>query len=148
MARKKSATIDLKVRMKEPLRAQIEKAAKQAGISMNAEIVGRLIGDDRYSVFFERDRGELVRLFAAAARTAELLGASKKSFRDDPDAYAIFECTVHEILERLRPQSPPGLSQELLRSIGKKVAEMHTKARSEEVARQLKPDLIGSRRKP
>ncbi len=42
MARKKSATIDLKVRMKEPLRAQIEKAAKQAGISMNAEIVSRL----------------------------------------------------------------------------------------------------------
>ena len=42
MARAKSATVDLKVRMKEPLRAQIEKAARKAGVSMNADIVGRL----------------------------------------------------------------------------------------------------------
>jgi hypothetical protein len=43
MARRKaSATVQLKVRMKEPLRAQLEKAAKQRGISINSEIVDRL----------------------------------------------------------------------------------------------------------
>ena len=42
MARAKSATINLKVRMKEPLRARIERIAKQNGVSMNAEAVRRL----------------------------------------------------------------------------------------------------------
>jgi len=42
MARKKSATVDLKVRMKEPLRARLEKAAAQDGVSLNAEAVKRL----------------------------------------------------------------------------------------------------------
>lgn len=40
--REKSATVDLKVRMKEPLRARIEAAAKERGVSMNAEAVDRL----------------------------------------------------------------------------------------------------------
>ena len=39
MARPKSATVDLKVRMKEPLRAEIEAAAKDRGVSLNAEAV-------------------------------------------------------------------------------------------------------------
>ena len=42
MARKKSVTVDLKVRMKEPLRAKIEAAAKENGVSLNAEAVARL----------------------------------------------------------------------------------------------------------
>lgn len=42
MVRAKSATIDIKVRMKEPLRAKLEKAAKERGISLNAEAVDRL----------------------------------------------------------------------------------------------------------
>ena len=40
--RKKSDTVDSKVRMKEPLRNQIEKAAKSNGVSMNAEMVRRI----------------------------------------------------------------------------------------------------------
>ena len=42
MARAKSATVDLKVRMKEPLRAKIEAAARARGVSLNAEAVDRL----------------------------------------------------------------------------------------------------------
>ena len=42
MPRAKSATVDLKVRMKEPLRAKIEVAAKERGVSLNAETVARL----------------------------------------------------------------------------------------------------------
>ena len=41
MRRPKSATVDLKVRMKEPLRAKIESSAKKHGVSLNAEIVRR-----------------------------------------------------------------------------------------------------------
>ena len=40
--RKKTATVQLKVRMKEPLRGQLEKAAKDRGVSLNAEIGKRL----------------------------------------------------------------------------------------------------------
>ena len=40
--RKKTATVQLKVRMKEALRARIEKAAKAGSVSMNADIVARL----------------------------------------------------------------------------------------------------------
>jgi Arc-like DNA binding domain len=40
--RNKKAVVQLKVRMREPLRAKLEKAAKQKGISLNAEIVERL----------------------------------------------------------------------------------------------------------
>ena len=42
MAREESATVELKVRMKEPLRASLELAARQHGVSMNAEAVRRL----------------------------------------------------------------------------------------------------------
>jgi len=40
--RKKTAHVDLRMRMQEPLRASIEKAAKKRGVSMNAEAVDRL----------------------------------------------------------------------------------------------------------
>lgn len=40
--RDKTATVDLKVRMKEPLRAQIEQAAQERGVSLNAEAEARL----------------------------------------------------------------------------------------------------------
>jgi hypothetical protein len=40
--RKQSATVDLKVRMKEPLRAALEAEARKKGHSLNAEAVDRL----------------------------------------------------------------------------------------------------------
>lgn len=40
--RDKTATVDIKIRMKEPLRAEVEAAAKDRGVSMNAEMVARL----------------------------------------------------------------------------------------------------------
>ena len=42
MRRAKSATVDLKARMKEPLRAKLEVAAKTRGVSLNFEMVSRL----------------------------------------------------------------------------------------------------------
>lgn len=40
--RDRTATVDIKLRIKEPLRAEIEAAAKADGVSMNAEMVRRL----------------------------------------------------------------------------------------------------------
>jgi hypothetical protein len=40
--RSKAATVDLKVRVKEPMRAALERSAKSRGISMNAEMGRRL----------------------------------------------------------------------------------------------------------
>jgi hypothetical protein len=40
--RDETANAQLKVRMKEPLRAALEKAAQERGVSLNAEIVHRL----------------------------------------------------------------------------------------------------------
>src|SRR5262249_22520015 len=40
--RPKAATVDIGLRVKEPVRARIERAAKDSGVSMNAEINSRL----------------------------------------------------------------------------------------------------------
>lgn len=40
--RKKSATVDVGLRVKEPMRAALDRSAKKRGISLNAEIVDRL----------------------------------------------------------------------------------------------------------
>jgi Arc-like DNA binding domain len=40
--RNKTATVDLGLRIKEPLRVQIEAAARDRGVSMNAEVVARI----------------------------------------------------------------------------------------------------------
>jgi|GEM_PF-2753998 hypothetical protein len=40
--RPKAATVDIGLRVKEPMRARIEKGAKKRGVSMNAEIADRL----------------------------------------------------------------------------------------------------------
>ena len=43
MARRpKTALVQLKIRMREPLRARLQKAAKASGISINREVVDRL----------------------------------------------------------------------------------------------------------
>lgn len=50
MPRKQSQTVQLKLRMKEPLRAAVEKSAKKRGVSLNTELV------DRIERSFEQDR--------------------------------------------------------------------------------------------
>ncbi len=68
--RKKSATVQLKVRIKEELRARLEKAAKARDVSMNAEIGERLGKSFEYE---NRLGGPLV------ADLVELIGAAMRS---------------------------------------------------------------------
>jgi hypothetical protein len=42
MARKRDTTVQVGLRLKEPLRKRVERAAKSNGVSMNAELVRRL----------------------------------------------------------------------------------------------------------
>ena len=76
MPRAKSATIDLKVRMKEPLRACIEEAAREHGVSMNAEIVNRLARTFReeetaYAIFGSKLRYRQMQLLAVTVQLIE-----------------------------------------------------------------------------
>jgi len=60
VARKQTAIVGLKVRLREPLRKKLEIAAKKKGVSLNAELVARLeesfLGDgllERMAPIFE-----------------------------------------------------------------------------------------------
>ena len=74
MPRKKSETIQLKVRMKEPLRAKIEAAAKSRGISLNTEAVHRLHES------FEKERAEKDKNKAVEAAVLQSVGQSLGGF--------------------------------------------------------------------
>jgi hypothetical protein len=68
--RAKQATVDIGMRVKEPLRARIARTAKDRGVSMNAEMVDRL----ERSFSEERDRA---RLIEAIFGGPEILGLMK-----------------------------------------------------------------------
>ena len=77
MARAKSATIDLKVRMKEPLRARLEKSARGDGVSLNAQAVKCIErsldeNDSRTHDFGDATTLKLMRSLALAKSMAEL----------------------------------------------------------------------------
>ena len=74
--RSRSDTIQLKARMKEPLRAKIEAAAAAKGISLNAEMVHRLESSFLDEEARDRELGgrelhSLFRMMGAAARIIE-----------------------------------------------------------------------------
>ena len=76
MPRKPSATVQLKARMKEPLRARLEEDAKSRGISLNAALVDRLelsVHEDeaRYREFGSRATYNFMKILAMAATIAE-----------------------------------------------------------------------------
>ena len=109
MPRPKSATVDLKVRMKEPLRARIEKSAKLGGRSLNAEVVRRLEssfareeqvsealgGDELYALF---------RMLGAATNLIEeRLG---KSWSSDYEAFIAVRSAWDRLLKEAGPEYP------------------------------------------
>ena len=87
MARKPTQTVQLKVRMKEPLRRKLEVAAKKHGVSMNTEAVTRLDQSLKDEALLGGDRVlEACRLFADVVRlhrdaTKEDIWADWNTFR-------------------------------------------------------------------
>jgi hypothetical protein len=117
--RDESTTAQLKVRMKEPLRALLEDSARERGISMNAEIVRRLersferrdrvingvaLGAELYRVLTEL--GSFQRRINDAFSSDEL-GITPKRIRDEVVSAALDLASskdrVIQVLEALLP---------------------------------------------
>jgi hypothetical protein len=133
--RAETATIQLKVRTKEPLRAALEQAAGQRGISLNSEIVRRL---DRSFADDERFGGSemlaVVNMLAGAFLRGLQLGASAQQHPEwttaqqlaDPLCYRAAAYAVADALHLPTPTSaamsdPAGLHELLTGAIGRGV---------------------------
>jgi Arc-like DNA binding domain len=89
-ARKQTAIVGLKVRLREPLRKKLELAAKKKGVSLNAELVTRLeesfLGEsltermDQILAGFDKRIAELDDLIAlASSREDDLTTAIRRA---------------------------------------------------------------------
>jgi hypothetical protein len=116
--RDQTATVDLKVRMKEPLRERIEAAARARGISMNAEAVARLEESFRdesllpqiLDFAFGCQLSGLVLLLARVAReTGVRISFDGKAAPAEPlnDPH-VFDQMVRAITRALEAIRPPG----------------------------------------
>lgn len=146
MPRAPSDTVDLKVRMREPLRAALEKAASETGGSMNAEAVRRLeasfersnLHREVLSLMYGSQLGGLLMMIgstlhdvgphAAFSSTHTLEGSQR--WLDDPYAFDQAVNAVNGILEALRPPGepmvPPSLTSlgQIDPALGRSAADM------------------------
>ncbi len=113
MARPKSATVDIKIRMKEPLRKRIEKASKGNRVSMNAEMNARLersFAEEKsqdeavrgvYASFGKLENFLVARTLANAIQTIE--AKTGKNWMDDWEAHRQTQEACKTILDAFRP---------------------------------------------
>jgi hypothetical protein len=141
--RHQAMTVQFKVRMKEPLRADLEEAARLRGVSMNAEIVARLEQSFEQKQRLEDVFGgmvvyRLMRVIAAIMDSAGSMALLYKPAADsgdarearwtaDPYAYdQALQAGVHA-LEALRPpddpEAPQGLGRFGAEDVGKRIAQ-------------------------
>ena len=130
MKRPRSATVNLKVRMKEPVRARLEKAAKADGISLNAEAV-RLIEEGFrskedetsiaaraavgvYASFGGLEGFTVMRLLASAISAIEMNANTK--WTDDPETFDRAKQACNTILDLFRPTLDAKFTKETLGS--------------------------------
>ena len=118
MARKATATVQLKLRMKEPLRARLAGAAVKRGVSLNSEVVHRLEESFRreekestiaaraaggvYASFGGLQAFTLMRLLANAIGALE--GATGKSWLKDQETFDRVGDACGTILKLFRPR--------------------------------------------
>jgi hypothetical protein len=128
--RKQTATVDLKVRMKEPLRAALETEARKKGHSLNAEAVRRL-----EKSFHSENQGLISALLRAMADTPKWIDDGRglwfsPSFKNNmKEAVIAFIDTLPEA------QPDRGLSDEEFEHCRRMVAE----AEQEGAAGELRP---------
>jgi len=116
MAKSKTATIQLKVRMKEPLRAAIARAAKARGVSLNAEVVSRLEQSWNEDAARTLDFGDsqtlgVMRALAAAKTMAEMT-TGKDAYSDSQTAEIAFEANSR-VLDAFFSARPGGAIDDL-----------------------------------
>jgi|GraSoiStandDraft_4_1057263.scaffolds.fasta_scaffold82822_3 hypothetical protein len=119
-ARDMSAMVDIKIRMREPLRAEIEQSASSRGVSMNTEMV------DRLAASFNRQRtGEaldfshggrlagsvqiIAKVIEFAAHEALLLSPDGrgKDWLSEPYVFDQVAKALGRVIEGLRPVGDP-----------------------------------------
>ena len=120
-----SDTVQLKVRMKERLRSQLEAQAAAHGDSMNTEIVARLersLWDDEkwYENYGGKDIWALMMLIAQAAMT--ILGPDGRGFANDLERSIQLRAAVAMILDEIAPEGTPRISVRDLRDMGEDAA--------------------------
>jgi hypothetical protein len=94
MARDETAIVQLQVRLREDLRREIDETARARGVSLNAEIVGRLehtrdrtgLVMEVLTLAFGRKAASILVLIGAIMH-AEGMVRSGIDWADDPDAY-------------------------------------------------------------
>ena len=152
MARRaKSDTVQLKTRMKELLRAKLEAAAEENGISLNAEMVQRLersfakeksqaANSDEavggvYASFGKLETFLVARLLANAIQTIE--AKTKKNWMDDPETHRQTQEACKTILDSFRPpdgKGPIGIDLIFEGTVGKDAAIKAIKSEFEQMA--------------
>jgi hypothetical protein len=100
--RNDTAKAQLKVRLREPLRARLEADAKRAGWSLNTEIVRRLEGSIRDEnlgaiIFGDEQMFAVMDTLARIMRAIELRAG--KRLTDDADTYNLAVETIYRFLK-------------------------------------------------
>ncbi|HIJ43034.1 MAG: Arc family DNA-binding protein [Rhodospirillales bacterium] len=116
--RKSSDTVDIKIRMKEPVRRKIEQAAAKRGVSMNAEMVSRLeqsfTSEDYMAlVFGDSTAGRFVRSLLDAKKIIE--GYTQKSVWEDLEAHTAMRAAADEIFLGHQPDTTIDLAERRLK---------------------------------
>jgi hypothetical protein len=119
--RHKTDLVQISIRTKEPLRAALESAARERGVSMNAEIVERLTRtfEDEIKLEAEFDRRQLYAILRIMAAAMDHAGHSAAivthtvsqsdgmTWLDEPFAYDQAVQAATHILEAFRPSGKP-----------------------------------------
>jgi hypothetical protein len=101
--RDSSAKAQIKLRLREPLRAMLEEEAKKGGFSLNSEIVRRLQNslveeDIGAAVFHDREVFALANLFAVLVRAYQI--QRKKKWSSDPEICKLAADTLCTLLSK------------------------------------------------
>src|SRR3954447_24995225 len=105
-ARNETATVDIKIRMREPLRAEIEKAAADRGVSMNAEMVERLSESFRTdNALGGRRTAALLRSLAGLVEVCQGVGSPEHDddWLDDRGQFNQVVDAWNRFLDEMRP---------------------------------------------
>ncbi len=136
--RDKKAKVDLKLRMKEPLRASIEAAAAERGFSMNAEMVDRLESSfmAREGLFGSSQKYRLMQVAAAVVLAIE--ERTGTSCSDDPDTLEAAKAGVCTVLDAFFvPQGEPN-QKSIDRRLGELTARQFIDALKKHIREQKK----------
>jgi hypothetical protein len=122
-ARAPASTVDIKIRMKEPLRSEIERSAKEKGISMNAEMVDRIAQSyDREHLLYGalelaygREAAAVISLLARelvwSGRISALISSEAREamsdWLSDPYAYRQAKNAAVAVLDAFAPEGDP-----------------------------------------